>query len=601
MQQVRRRCATVLAAILAAGVLLIPGTAADAAVPAPDPVAIGQSTKDDLQVLTTDADTAGTKVKTRTYQVGQLADVKRQRWSFQVITPGAAPVYRIRHASSNRCLQSAAAADNAAVVLADCSTANPQLWTTGTARMIPTGGFQLRNKRDGRCLDLYTSAENAPVTMWSCASYSTQMWRTRVGTFDCPARRMTALCVRSSDLVTGVMGAWRQHPMRLNEAGSSVPEVNDLSNQINWDPVTSAGDNAGLSFVEMGWQGNYRASDNATTYSAYWQESGVSNGWPVAEYHAIDTADSTLPYDTMHTWMSLSNSDDQWDMFYDFNPVGTTRLATGSYARNLEYGLLHRSAANTALDKAFEDRVQMLGSAGLWRRPRLTEVAALPANICGQPDPLTLTSKEPNSPPYCFTTSLVTRPPSSGGAAAEVDHFVVGKPGADAPALTGSVPPAPALPASGVHNGVDQRALAACLAADATRCLATVPGLAECVQARKVCNTTRRTAATAKHGTAATADGVRQAARAAVGDRRAAAGVNTTTLTAADVTRRTGMILNTVDGADKVHVVTSDNPATGLNRQADRSYAGYTMLYQAKTGRLLYACLGHSCARKEFA
>jgi hypothetical protein len=412
---------------------------------------------------------------------------------------------------------------------------------------------------------------------------------------------MIALCVRSSDLVTGVMGAWRQQPMRLNEAGSGVPEVNDLSNQINWDPVTSAGNNAKLSFVEMGWQGDYRASDNATTYSAYWQESGVSNGWPVAEYHAIDTVDSTLPDGTMHTWMSLGSSDDQWDMFYDFNPVGTTRLATGSYARDLEYGLLHSSAANTALDTAFEDRVQIFGSAGLWRRPRLTEVAALPANICGQPDPQTLTFKEPNSPPHCFTTSLVTRPPSSGSATAEVDRFVVGKPGADSPALTRSVSPAPALPASGVHNGVDQRALAACLAADATRCLATVPGLAECVQARKVCNTTRRTAATAKHGTPATADGVRQAARAAVGDRRAAAGVNTTTMTAADVTRRTGMILKIVDGAEKVHVVTSDNPASGLNRQADRSYAGYTMLYQAKTGRLLYACLGHSCARKEFA
>ncbi|WP_165945604.1 RICIN domain-containing protein [Micromonospora sp. KC606] len=551
-------------------------------------------------MLTTDADAAGTTVKTRTYQVGQPADVKRQRWSFQVITPGAAPVYRIRHASSNRCLQAAAAANNASVVLADCGTASQQLWTTGTARTYPTGGFQLRNKRDGRCLDLFTSAENAPVTMWSCGNYSTQMWRTRVGTFDCPARRATALCVRSSGLASGVMGAWRQHPMRLSEAGSTTPDANTLSNQINWNPVTSTGDEIGYDYVEMGWRGDHRASTSATTHSAYWLETGLSNGWMVQEYHAIDEVDSTLDDSSMHTWMSLGNSDGEWDMFYDFNPVGTTRLATGGHTRDLQYGLMGQYDENTALDTAFEDRVQILGSEGLWRRPRVTEVAAFPANICGQPDPLTLTLKKPHTPPHCFTTSLVTRPSSTGGSA-EVDRFVVGKPGVDSLALTSSVPPAPARPVGGVHNGVDQRALAACLAADATQCLTTVPGLAECVQARKVCNTTRRTTAAAKHGTPVTADVARQRARAAVGDRKAAAGVNTTTLTAADVTRRSGTILNTVNGAEKVHVVTSDNPATGLSRQTDRSYAGYTMVYQAKTGRLLYACLGHSCVRKEFA
>jgi hypothetical protein len=598
MQQVRRRWATVLAATLAAGVLLVPATAAEAAVPAPDPVAIGQATKDDLQVLTADANTAGTVVKTRAYKVGELAEVKAQRWSYEVVTPGAAPVYRIRHASSGRCLQAAAAANNASVVLADCGTATQQLWTTGTARTYPTGGFQLRNKRDGRCLDVFNSVENAPVIMWSCSSYATQLWRIRVGSFDCRARRLTALCVRSSGLVTGVMGAWRQHPMTLN-AGSSVPDANTMSNQINWDPVTSTGDNAGRSHVSMGWQAKYLASDNSTTHAAYWSETGVIDGWTVEEYHAIDEADSTLDDGSMHTWMSLANSDGQWDMLYDFNPVGTTRFAVGGYTRDLEYGLLHQYTENAALAAAFEDRVQVLGSAGLWRRPKLAEVAAFPANICGQPDPTTLMLKQPNSPPHCFTASLVTRPSSTGGTA-EVDHFVVGKPAVGSLALTNGAPRAPALPASGAHNGVDQRALAACLAADATQCLATVPGLAECVRARKVCNTTRRPAASVEHGTPITAEIAGQRARAAVGD-RTAAGVNTTTLTAADVTRRSATPLNTVDGAAKVHVVTSDNPVTGLSGQTDRSYAGYTMVYLAETGRLLYACLGHNCVRKEFA
>jgi hypothetical protein len=599
MQRVRRRCATALAAIVAAGVLT-PTSAAGAAVPAPEPVAIGQATKDDLNVLAADADAAGTRVKVRTYKVGQLPDVKAQRWSFEVVTPGAAPVYRIRHASSGRCLQTAAAANNAGLVLADCATANQQLWTTGTARTFPTGGFELRNKRDGRCLDLNTSADNAPAVMWGCStSYATQMWRIRVGAFDCAARKTVALCVRAaSGLVSGVMGTWRQHPMTLNVPSSSNPDANTMSNQVNWNPLTSAGDNPGNDYLEMGWRGSYVASEAATAHTAYWLEVGGIT----QEFHAINGVDSTLADGTMHTWMSLGNSAGQWDMFYDFNPVGTTRFATGAYTRELQYGLLDQYTPNTALATPFEDRVQIFDVAQVWRRPRLTEVAAFPANVCGQPDPLTLMLKQPNSPPHCFTTSLVTRATNTVPPMGEVDRFVVGKPGVASLASIGSVPSAPAPPASGVHNGVDQRALAACMAADATQCMTTVPGLADCVRARKVCNTsTRRSVATADRGTPVSADGARQRARTAVGDRQAAADVMTTTLTAVDFARRSGMPLDTVDGATEVHVVTSDNPATGLSRQADGPYDGYTMVYQAGTGRLLYACLGHNCVRKEFA
>lgn len=595
MGKVRRRCAMALAAILAAGVLT-PATAADAAVPPPEPVAIGQATKGDLHVLVTDADAAGTRVKVRPYQVGQLADVKAQRWTFEVITPGAAPVYRIRQASSGRCLQTMAAADNAGVALADCNTTNPQLWTTGTAQTFPTGGFELRNKRDGRCLDLNVSTNNAPAAMWKCnASFATRMWRTRVGAFDCPARKFTALCVRSSQLVSGVMGAWRQETMRLNVPSSTVPDANTMYNQVMWDPLTSAGDNPGFDYVEMGWRGEYRVSDPVHRHTAYWLEQTAGT----LEFHAINAVDATLDDRTMHTWMSLGNSDGQWDMFYDFNPAGTTRLTAGAYTRELQYGLLHQYTANTALDIPFENRVQVFDATEVWRRPRLNEVAAFPANVCGQPDPQTLMLKEPNTPPHCFTTSLVTRASSTSNPMPEVDRFVVGKPGVNALASASSVPSAPA--ASGVHNGVDQRALAACMAADATQCLTAVPGLADCVRARKVCNTTRRATAVAERGTPVTADVARQRARADVGDRKPAAGVRTTTVTAADFARRSGTTLDTVDGTATVHVVTSDNPATGLSRKADQTYAGYTMAYQGATGRLLYACLGDSCARKEFA
>ncbi|WP_192581516.1 RICIN domain-containing protein [Micromonospora sp. AMSO12t] len=598
MHEFRRRCAAALVAVMAVtGGVLGPVGVANAAVPAPDPVAIGQASTGDTHVLATDSDTAGAQVKIRTYQSGLPAAVKSQRWKFEVVTPGTVPVYRIRHLSSNRCLQSSAAADGANVVLADCATTNPQLWTNGTAQTFPFRGFNLRSKRDGRCLDLYYSDDGQPATMWTCSStYDTQLWRARVGGFDCSERTVVGLCVKPAQPVFGVMGAWRQQPMSLAEPGSYDPDANTMSNFVTWDPLSSSGSNPGYDYAELGWRGKWASDGNTTVHGAYWLEGGIENDEIVEELYAINESDSTLADGSTHTWMSLGNSNGQWDMFYDFNPVGTTRLAAGNRTRDLEYGLLPQYAENIALATGFENRLQILDGNSVWRRPRLGEVAQFQANICGQPDPYAIEYGETNTPPYCFTTSLVPRASATAGDPAEVDRFVMGKPAVGTLASGPNVAADRSGPASvGTHNGVDQRRLAACMATDAARCLATVPGLAECVQARKVCNTTRR--ATEVRGVPLSADKARQIAQQTVMDD--SAGIATTSMSIAQLLDRSKASLRGVDPSEQVHVVTGTGTVKSLSGRPDREFRGYAMVYQARTGRLLYACLGQTCALKE--
>lgn len=598
MSKLRRRCAIALVAVTAATSVLSVTSPAAAAVAAPEPVAIGQSEDGDLRVLAADTTTAGTKVKVRNYVAGQPADVKAQRWSFEVITPGAKPVYRIRHVASNRCLQSSAAAEDAAVVLADCTTANPQLWTNGTAQTFPTRGFDLRSKRDGRCLDLVNSGDNQPVSMWTCDPYyTTQLWQIRGGGFDCDWRIMVGLCASMAQPMFGVMTAFRQQ--RMNFTGPpSDPEngsgYNTLYNQINWNPLDSSGGDPGYDYAEMGWRGSYSADTGTTSHEAYWLEQSI-NG---EEFHAILAPDSQLADGSMHTWMSLGNAAGQWDMFYDYNHVGTTRSTAGSRTRYLEYGLLAQYEDYASLATPFENRVQLIDGNNLWRRPRLGEVAAFAANICGQPDPYALELGLRNTPPYCFTTSLVSRTSTTPNSPAEVDRHVVGKPAVGSLAAGRNPSPAPAAPGGkGVHNGVDQEKLAACLAADADLCLSAVPGLAACVQARLICNvTTRKPSAAGTSMPAAKAD---KRARADVRDTRGAA--DTATITAGQFTKRSGVNLAGVGADAAVHVVTSSDTATSLSSKKAKRFKGYTMVYLASSGRLLYGCLGDDCSRKEFS
>lgn len=594
MHRLRHKGTALLGVLLAAAVGgLVPGGSVAAAVPAPEPVAIGQSTDGDLQVLAADSDAVGSQVKIRTYTVGMPASVKAQRWTFEVVSPGATPIYRIRHASSGRCLQAVSASDGSDVILVDCGTAAQQFWTVVRPQTWPTYGSALRNQRDGRCLDLWYSEDGQPATMWGCDSvYETQLWRTRVGGFNCPDRAEVGLCVQEDAPVSGVMVNFRQQPVSFTgppPGSPSNPGYNNFSNQVNWNPVDSSGGDSGYDYEEMGWRASYTALTGSTAHTAYWLE-----GSETAEvYWPISRPDSTLADGSVHTWMSMGTSAGQWDVFYDFNLVGTTQHATGSRTRQLQTGLFAGYAEYAALATPFENRMQVFGN-GTWRRTRLVNVAAFPANICGQPDPRSILAGEPNTPPYCFTTQLTPRVSNLPSSPTEVDRIQLGKPATGALALR-PVTPQPVTPQATTAsvNGVDQRQLAACMAEDPGRCLDTVPGLAACVQARKVCNVNTRSTLGTKPAPI-TADTARQRVQT---DVHGATRPVSSTMTAADFGRRTGVTL-TVDGGAEIHVVTGDGAVTGFSRRAATNLRGYTAVYAAATGDLLYACLGTTCSRK---
>jgi hypothetical protein len=602
MNQAHRRCLAAAAALVAAAAAFLSAAPpAGAAVAAPDPVAIGQATEGDLQVLATDADTAGTQVKLHTYNSGLPATVKSQRWSFEVVTAGTKPTYRIRQLSSNRCLKEASAANGANVVLADCATANNQLWTNGTASFVPPG-FDLRNKADGRCLDLYASGDGQPTTMWACDSvFTTQLWRVRTGGFDCAERQEIGVCARYTAPVFGVMVNFRQQPMSFSGPPSDPDNgsgFNQMSNQVDWNPLDSSNGDPGFDYAEMGWRGSYDADTGTTAHGAYWLEDGLVNGQSVEEFHAIARPDSTLADGSTHTWLAEGNAGGQWDIYYDFALVGTTRLTTGSRTEYLEQGLLYQYGEYTKLTTAFQNRLQTLDGNSLWRRPYLGEVSGLGGNICGLPDPLTLEIGQTNAPPNCFTSTVAPRttvtPP-------DVDNVSLGKPAVGSIAAAPAIPQTTAAPSPKTpwtFHGVDQQALATCLAGDPATCLTTVPGLAACLAAHQSCNATPQQPATSSRRNETTAARARALAR---GDLHASKAGKVTTLNSDDFSHRTGISLGNADRASTVHVVIGTGPVHGLNSRSGRTYAGYTLVYGADDGRLLYGCLGAGCPRKELS
>ncbi|MEV0136817.1 hypothetical protein AB0H83_51385 [Dactylosporangium sp. NPDC050688] len=196
----------------------------------------------------------------------------------------------------------------------------------------------------------------------------------------------------------------------------------------------------------------------------------------------------------------------------------------------------------------------------------------------------------PNTPPYCSTSAVKS---VDGDGVTNLDVYTVAKPATGALA---AVPPAPAPTiAATMHNGVDQRAIAGCLAQDASQCLRTVPGLAACVAARKVCNVT--VAASPRADARALSPG---AVRAATGSVLAADVISRSsskTVTAAQYRKVAPRALGSLPGDEPVVVISGDETVTRIHGRAIRAARGYVLAYDARTGVLLHACLGAPCKR----
>ncbi|GAB7184568.1 hypothetical protein ATKI12_6378 [Kitasatospora sp. Ki12] len=316
---------------------------------------------------------------------------------------------------------------------------------------------------------------------------------------------------------------------------------------------------------------------------------------------AIDVGSGPSLADGRNHSYLLQRQDDgaQWEVFYDFNSVGTTTgqkpVSRDAHGHRIDVGLevSHPEHVNVPV---VENRPQWMDENKVWARFAPANAATtLGLGKCGDLMPGTTT---PYTAPYCFTAQQNPQP--SGTIS-----WNVAKP------LTAAVPPAPvaprgqasSVPAAGrpnVFNGVDQDTLHTCLQNTPDACLTTVPGLAECLRTAGHCNTEQTVASVRRER-----DDVTSAAPAAepsfdslklrtatefgvpVSSLKVSAG------TVGDDTsgRRTAARW----AADTpLWVITSDAPTHG-RQQAGPSSDGLAVAYTQSTGDIVDACWGAAC------
>jgi hypothetical protein len=329
-------------------------------------------------------------------------------------------------------------------------------------------------------------------------------------------------------------------------------------------------------------------SSSSVSYTAYWTEAQLADDGEFAElYHPI-TADQAPGSDsadgTQHTYMLLANGDDApWDVLFDYNTVGTTDLRFEGSTRRTSSGMAVTDPGAVTMTTPVELRLQVMDPSGLWRRPHLGELGTSETRTCEAPPRYDdRYARTPSQLPNCFTASYTVQAGVPATSQAEVNTFTIGKPPRPT-ALSGGATAAPQSSApkspTGFHNGVDQQKLAACIADGTRNCLAEVPGLAACVEARAICNITGRQS-------------------------QKKASISSAPMTAAEAVEAAKKILHIVEPAKatvttrqqddrQVHVVTSGARVRSMSASTnDRVYTGYTAEFEVSSGRMISARLG---------
>lgn len=312
------------------------------------------------------------------------------------------------------------------------------------------------------------------------------------------------------------------------------------------------------------------------TYGPKWWELGKRGGRVTAIKAGVDP---NKPDRRNHTYMALRKSTgNQWDVLYDFNSVGSTteqlKVVPGSTNR-IDTGL-HLMGHEYMDVPEIADRLRFMDGNNTWRRVKnenTAKVVSLPQ--------CSATKKPPN----CFKTRL-----STDGAV--FNQWTVSKPRRATPAKAAAHDARPQTPLGpkaqpAQFNGVDQTALQNCLVEDADSCLATVPGLAECVRTTRVCN------AAALETDATSAEPDAEVDSASIKERAA---------TAFDVDPQQISVgapnpAKQVPAAFTDHsllAVTSSAATPGL-RPNGQSYEGFQATYSRTSGDLIEACWGDMC------
>ncbi|MEW2377561.1 RICIN domain-containing protein [Micromonospora sp. NPDC047812] len=538
----------------------------------------------DQRVLSALGATDGSPVGIAPYVAdgGPAVNTQRWRFEFESTQPYTPPrhLYRIKHVKTGLCLGKTGTGGPQAQLRA-CTAST--LWYT--AKPTYGGGFWLRHNDNTRCLDGMYSGTEAGLN--SCYNLPTggrpgEHWILRTGPFECVAEG-TVLCVRPEQPVYGLMSTWHQHVITY-----SGTTYSNMLNSLEWSTLDAQGNNSRGEGFKFGWESRYSAEPRVE--SAYWVEydSGSYNYYSLASKPGGAGADGRL-----HTYMVVPGEGSQLALYFDFNPVGSTTKAESARIGESSGGLFAETIEAATFAGPFAHRMRLLDANDVWRRPWVTETSTRETYPCDAPRNAPATGG-PNTPPRCLTASTVAK---AGSSPAAIDYFEISKPSTSS--LQNPLFIKPSTEASQVYNGVDQRALAACMAEDATRCMSEVRGLAACVKALRACNVNAERSSPLS-STARAAITEQQALRLADEALSLVPGSPATTakartISAQDFARVAGSAAFGENKEDVI-VVAGDGPVQSLLGRRVKEYNGYKLAFGSRTGKLLHACLGADCS-----
>jgi hypothetical protein len=213
----------------------------------------------------------------------------------------------------------------------------------------------------------------------------------------------------------------------------------------------------------------------------------------------------------------------------------------------------------------------------VWHRFPAASTARVNDRQCYGPSTM-----QTSQPPNCLNAGITTI--AGPGGFTELDNVAFTQPAATPLGKNTTRYEGPA-----VLNGVDQHRLDACMQDSPSACLQTVPGLAECVQARLQCRA---------------ADSAVESPKAKV---RALSAAQAEASTRAEIMTSDGRSLpddvkldvRPVSEQDTI-VVTGADTVYGSrhDRSAMQEYRGFAVTYRASTGAVVEVCLGTGCENR---
>ncbi|MET8626345.1 hypothetical protein ABZW30_21760 [Kitasatospora sp. NPDC004669] len=416
------------------------------------------------------------------------------------------------------------------------------------------------------------------------------------GMYSARITQWAMLCANAGQPIRGAFATWRNLPITFDS--SNNPNI--MVGAANYLTVTP--DIASSATVRIGLYAQKTDAQSAS-YAPHWEEVPDQGG---GRETAVNVGVGPNQADGRNHSYLLQRQDngDQWEVFYDFNSVGTTTgqkpVSRASEGNRIDVGLEVNHPEHVDVP-VFEDRALWMDENKVWARFAPANTATqLGLGKCGDPRP---GSNTPYTAPYCFTAQQKTNTqplPSPPGTASWSAGKPLATPAPIAPVSARSLA-TPALERPTVFNGVDQETLHTCLQNTPDACLTTVPGLADCLRTAKQCNADQPPTALRRKGdhvppaltTDVNVDDLKLRTAAEFGVPVDSLRVSAGTVADDSSGRRRAARW---DADTPLWVITSDAPNRG-RQQAGPQSVGLAVTYTQSTGDIVDACWGSACSR----